>query len=197
MESIIQQVDFTFLFIMGISAALLALISILMVIFVFKFHKSRHPKAEDIHEHPILEITWTVIPIILVMLMFYYGVVGYKNMRNPPKDSFVVNVTARQWEWGFEYPNHKKGKELYVPIDKPVKVILHSIDVLHSFSIPAFRVKMDVIPGRDTFLWFKAESLGDYDIYCAEYCGLLHSKMLSKVHVLEEKEFHEWYETKD
>ena len=197
MESIIEQVDFTFLFIIGISVGLLTLISILMVIFVFKYHKSRHPKAQDIHEHPMLEITWTVIPIILVLIMFYYGVVGYKTMRNPPKDSFVVNVTARQWEWGFEYPNHKKTKELYVPIDKPVKVILHSIDVLHSFSIPAFRVKMDVIPGRDTFLWFKAENLGDYDIYCAEYCGLLHSKMLSKVHVLEKQQFNEWYETKD
>ncbi len=197
MENIIQQVDSIFLFIIAISAGLLLLITLLMIIFIFKYHKNKHPQAIDTHEHPFLEITWTVIPTILVLCMFYYGMIGYNNMRNPPKDSFVIKVTGRQWEWGFEYPNTKKTKELYVPQNKPIKLLMTSLDVIHSFFIPAFRVKMDLMPGRETFLWFKAEKLGDYDVFCAEYCGLLHSKMLSKVHVMDEQKFNNWYVTNE
>ncbi|MBN2236192.1 MAG: cytochrome c oxidase subunit II, partial [Bacteroidales bacterium] len=144
-----------------------------------------------------LEIIWTVIPTLLVLVMFYFGWVGYAPMRAIPNDAIPIKATGRMWSWSFEYENGKVSPTLIVPIDKAVKLDLFSPDVLHSLYIPAFRVKEDVVPGVNNKMWFRAQKLGDYDILCAEYCGDRHSYMLSKVEVLSQEEYDAWYNAKD
>jgi cytochrome c oxidase subunit 2 len=152
--SIAERVDSVFLFIFVVSAAFLVFITLLMVYFVVRYSRARHPTPVDIEGSPWLEVTWTVIPLVLFMLMFYYGWTNFKYMRNPPRDAMVVETTGRQFAWSFKYPNGKQADELYVALNRPVKLELHSQDVLHGFYIPAFRVKVDVVPGKTNFLWF-------------------------------------------
>ncbi len=189
---ITEAVNFTFLFILIISVALLILITALMVIFVIKYHRKRHPVAAQVGSHALLEITWTVIPTILVLAMFYYGWIGYRLMRTVPEDAMPVTAVAQMWSWQFEYENGKQSSELYVPVDRPTKVNLVSQDVLHSFYVPAFMVKQDIVPGLEDFVWFSAPDTGSFDIFCAEYCGERHSYMLSRVVALPPAEFDEW-----
>ncbi|MFQ6672614.1 MAG: c-type cytochrome, partial [Candidatus Tectimicrobiota bacterium] len=118
---------------------------------------------------------------------------GFKEMRTVPEGATVVQVTGRMWSWLFEYPNGKKSDVLKVPVGKPVKLELNSIDVLHSFYVPAFRIKEDAVPGMNNYLWFNPTEVGTYDVQCAEYCGLRHSYMLTKVEVLPEEDFQKWY----
>jgi cytochrome c oxidase subunit II len=188
----VKSVDFAFFFIIAISVFFLVLITGLMIYFVFKYSRKKHPKAENIHGSVPLEILWTVIPTILVLFMFYFGWKGYKEMSNIPEDAMVVNVTAQMWKWNFKYENGKISDTLYVPVNRSVKVILNSLDVNHSFYIPAFRVKKDVIPGRQNTSWFKATEVGSYPIFCAEYCGLNHSYMYNEVVVMPENNFNTW-----
>jgi cytochrome c oxidase subunit 2 len=114
-------------------------------------------------------------------------------MRNPPPDAMVVQVIARQWAWSFKYPNGKQTGELYLPLARPVKLITHTLDVIHGFFVPAFRVKVDVVPGKSNFVWFAPWLLGDFDIQCTVICGVNHSAMLSKVRVMPEADFKKWY----
>jgi len=188
----IDLVNGAFWFIVSISAVLLVIISFLMIFFVFKFNRKKGKKAVNIHGNTTLEIVWTVIPVILVMAMFWYGWIGYRDLKNPPKDSLQIKVTAQMWKWGFEYPNGVKTDSLYVPVNKPVAVTLHSLDVNHAFFIPAFRFKRDVLPNRVNSIWFQPEHIGQYDIECAEYCGLNHSAMYSKVIVLSKEDYANW-----
>lgn len=191
----VKSVDFAFFFIITIAVFFLVLITGLMIFFVFKYNRKKHPKAENIHGNITLEILWTAIPTILVLFMFYFGWKGYKEMSSIPEDSMIVNVSAQMWKWNFKYPNGKISDTLFVPVNKPVKVILNSIDVNHSFYIPAFRVKKDVIPGRENTSWFTATEVGSYPIFCAEYCGLNHSYMYTEVVALPLDNFLAWLET--
>ncbi len=188
-----STVDSVFLFIAGIGLFFLVLITFLMIYFIFKYNKKRHQKPEDIHGSTLLEVVWTVIPTILVLLMFYFGWKGFEFMRKVPDDAMTVKVTARMWSWMFEYENGLQTDTLYVPVNRPVKLELQSLDVIHSFFIPAFRIKEDAVPGIPTYLWFEATETGDYDVLCAEYCGLRHAYMLSKVKALPEEEFRSWF----
>jgi cytochrome c oxidase subunit 2 len=188
-----EAVDNIFLFIVSVSVVLLLLITGLMIWFAIKYNRKRHPVAEPVKQRAWLEITWTVIPTILVLVMFFYGYEGFKLMRDVPDDAMTVNVTGRMWEWSFEYENGKQTDKLYVPRGKAIKLLLKSLDVLHSFYIPKYRVKEDVVPGRETYLWFKPQTVGPSDIFCAEYCGQRHAYMLSQVIVMEEEEFQQWY----
>jgi cytochrome c oxidase subunit 2 len=187
-------VDRTFLFIFGVSAAILAGITVLMVWFVIRYHHSRHPEAADIRGNVWAEILWTLIPTILVMGMFSYGWESFKALRSVPADAMRVQVTARMWSWVFEYENGRRASTLRVPVDRPVRLDMTSADVLHSFFVPAFRIKMDTVPGMQTYAWFQAARVGSYDILCAEYCGLRHANMLSTVEVMREEDFRAWYE---
>lgn len=189
-----QAVDFAFMFILAISVILLAGITVLMITFVVKYRKSRHPVPAQVESHAFLEVIWTVIPTLLALGMFYYGWVGFRLMNRPPADSMEVTAIGRMWSWQYEYENGKQSNELYVPVGRPVKVNIESRDVLHSFYVPAFRVKRDAVPGVEGFVWFEPKEIGSYDIFCAEYCGQLHSSMLSKLHVVPEQEFYEWVE---
>lgn len=192
-SNFVDGVDTAFLVILGISIFFLIAITAVMILFIIKYNKKRNPVASKVRERPILEITWTVIPIILVLVMFYYGWTGFKPMKEVPNDAINIKATARMWSWNFEYKNGKTSNTLKVPLGKAVKIDLVSMDVLHSLYIPAFRLKEDIVPGKDNFMWFIAEKLGEYDIFCAEYCGMQHSAMLSKVEVLNEQEYLTWY----
>ncbi len=193
-SSYIENVDNAFIFITTISVLLLILITFLMIFFVFKYNRKKGHKAVNIHSSVALEITWTVIPVILVLAMFYFGWVGYEQLQHPPVDAMVVKVQGKMWKWEFEYANGIKTDTLFVPVGKAVRCNITSVDVNHSFYIPAFRFKRDAVAGRINFVWFKAEQLGSYDIACSEYCGLNHSKMYTKVVVMPENQYAIWME---
>ncbi len=188
-----SSVDSVFLFIMGISLVLLVGVTGTMVYFAIRYSRKKHPRAENIEGNLALEIVWTVIPTLLVLAIFWVGWKGFVYMRSVPRDAMLVKVTARMWQWGFEYENGKTGGILKVPVNRPVKLAITSVDVLHSLSIPAFRVKEDAVPGRENYLWFKPGATGSYDLFCTEYCGMGHSAMITKVEVLPEAEFQAWY----
>ena len=191
--SYVQTVDSVMIFIISVSVVLLLSITATMIYFVFKFNRKKGHKPVDIHGSIILETIWFVIPLILAMTMFYYGFIGFKELKTIPEDTFEVNVTARMWNWEFNYANGKKTDSLYVPIGKTIKLNMISADVNHSFYIPAFRIKQDVIGGTIKNLIFKPEKEGKYNVACAEYCGLRHSMMYTKVIVMSEEKFNEWY----
>jgi cytochrome c oxidase subunit 2 len=191
-SNFVKPVDNTFLFIVVICVFFLVLITTLMITFVIKYSSKKNKKAENIEGNVPLEITWTLIPLGLVMVMFYFGWTGYKQMTDVPQNAMVVNVYARMWSWSYKYADGFKTDTLFCPVNKPVKVLLNSEDVDHSFFVPAFRVKKDVIPGRVNTAWFLPTRIGSYDVYCAEYCGLMHSYMYSKVVVLTENQYNDW-----
>ncbi len=191
-SNFVNSVDGTFLFTLVVSIFFLVLITFLMIFFVIKYSRKRNPKGTNIHGNMGLEIAWTGIPTILVLIMFWYGWQGYKEMVDVPEGAMLVKVTAQMWKWSFQYEDGKKTDTLYVPVNKPIKLILNSNDVNHSFFIPAFRLKKDVFPNRERVAWFIAKETGSYNIACSEYCGLNHSYMYSKIIVLPEEEFKNW-----
>jgi cytochrome c oxidase subunit 2 len=193
LSNIAEVVNGPILFITAVSVFFLVGITAVMVYFTIRYSRRRNPKPEDVHGHTLLEIVWTVIPTLLAFGMFWYGWVGYKFMKEVPADAVEITVTGRMWSWLYEYDNGVETDVLNVPVGKPVKLNMRSLDVIHSYYIPAFKVKQDVVPGVDgLFLWFTARETGEYDVFCAEYCGLQHSAMLSKVRVLPEADFDAW-----
>ncbi len=185
--------DDTFFFILGISVTLLALNTGVMLYFVFRYSRKRHPQAEEVRENTALEIIWTVIPTILVLAIFWVGWKGFVYMRTAPPDAMPIKVTARQWSWQFTDENGRQDSVLRVPLGKPVKLLITSADVLHSLFIPAYHIKEDCVPGRETHLWFLPDQVGSYDLFCTEYCGVEHSSMITKVEVMPQKDFEAWY----
>jgi cytochrome c oxidase subunit 2 len=192
-SNFVSSFNLAFYSIVAISLFLLIGITVAMLWFIYRYNKKRNAKATQIDGNVFLEITWTVIPILLSLLMFYYGWQGWKPMSKPPKNAMNVTTTARMWSFSFSYENGKESPELVVPVNTPVKINLVSVDVLHSMFIPAYRIKSDIVPGRQKFMWFIPEKEGDYDLYCAEYCGLRHSYMKSMVKVLSKEKFTAWY----
>lgn len=192
-SNFVAGVDKSFVIIMGISFIFLIGLTFTMLYFVFKYNKHKNPVATQIKGSTKLEIIWTIIPTILVLVMFYYGWAGWAPMKNAPDDSFNIKVTARMWNFTFEYENGKRTDTLFVPMDKAVKLNLVSLDVIHSLYIPSFRVKEDVVPGREKMVWFIAQREGLYDLFCTEYCGLNHSYMINTVKVMPEQQFNSWY----
>jgi len=196
MNPIVEKVDNEFILVVAISVFFLLLVSVAMIYFVIRYRKSKNPVSSNITGNTTLEVLWTIIPLALVLLIFYYGWAGFKTMRDVPSDAMTVKVTARMWRWSFEYPNKKQSDSvLYVPLNKPIKCEIQSVDVNHSLYMPAFRIKEDAIPGRTNYLWFLPDKLGEYDILCAEYCGLNHSYMRGRVVVMPENEFYSWLNT--
>lgn len=191
-SNFVESVDSVFLLSIIISVFFLVLITTLMIYFVIKYNRKRNPKAVNVHSNTMLEVTWTIIPTILVLILFWYGWVGYKEMVDIPEDAMTVEVTAQMWKWQFKYETGKVTDSLYVPVNKAVKLTLISNDVNHAFFVPAFRIKKDVYFGRERETWFIANEIGEYDIACAEYCGLNHSYMYSKIFVMPEDEFDSW-----
>jgi cytochrome c oxidase subunit II len=191
-----RVVDNVFLYILIICVFLLALITSLMVYFVIHYRRGKHPKPADIEGSTWLEITWTVVPTLIVLTMFYYGLTGFEFLKKVPEGAMAVKVMARQWSWLFQYENGIQETELRVPVGKPVKLLLTSQDVIHGFYAPAFRIKQDAVPGMTTYLWFQPTKVGTFDVLCSQYCGLEHAHMLTKLVVLPQEDFTKWYQAK-
>lgn len=192
-SNFVEGVDTAFLFIFSIIGFFFIAITAVMVWFIFRYHEKKNPVATQIEGSNLLELLWTIIPVGIVLGMFFYGWEGYKPMRKaPPKGALEIKVTARMWNWAFTYPNGKRTDTLYVPQSKAVSLDLVALDVIHSLYIPAFRLKQDMVPGKKDRMWFIANTPGRYDVFCAEYCGLNHSYMLTEVVVLPDKDFAAW-----
>jgi len=187
-----QSVDNTFIIVTGICVFFLLLITVLLVFFSIRYNKKRNPKALNIHGSTKLEVIWTIIPTLIVLYIFWIGWVDYKELANAPKDSMVIQATASMWQWKFTYSNGKVADTLYVPVNQNIKMKLNATDVDHSFYIPAFRIKRDAMPNTNNSTWFNAEKLGSYTLFCAEYCGLNHSKMITKLKVVSKEDFNNW-----
>jgi cytochrome c oxidase subunit 2 len=188
----VSSFNTSFYFILIVALIFIVGLTALMLLFVFRYNSKKNKKAEQIEGSTTLEIIWTVIPVILAMIMFWVGWRGYLPMSKPPKDAMNVVSTARMWSFSFRYDNGRESPDLIVPVGVPVKVKLISLDVLHSFFIPEFRIKSDMVPGREKVMWFLPEREGEYNLFCAEYCGLRHSYMNSKVQVLSKEKFDAW-----
>ena len=163
-----------------------------MLFFVFKYNKKRHPRGVNIHGNVSLEVLWTVIPVLLVLYMFYLGWEGWLQTFNAPKDAIPVKVIGRQWVWSFQYENGKQSDTLYLPQGKPIKFLITSLDVIHGFYIPAFREKQDALPGRIREMVLYPEQLGTYEVTCSMYCGLNHALMATKMIVIPPEAFEKW-----
>lgn len=193
-SSVATEVDLLYLFITAVSAFFVVLVAALVVIFAIKFRR-RHPDevGADIHGSLVLELTWTFIPFVLAMVMFFWGADLFFRLARPPVDSMEIFVVGKQWMWKVQHPTGvREINEMHVPIGRNVKITLGSEDVIHDYSIPAFRVKMDAVPGKLTTLWFKAEKAGTYHLFCAEFCGTKHSGMIGQVIAMEPHEYEAW-----
>jgi cytochrome c oxidase subunit II len=189
----VKGIDKTFALIFGIELFFFVLIIVAMIWFIYRYNKKRNPVATQIEGSTSLEIIWTVIPTALVILMFFYGWAEYEPILKAPKDAFTIHTTARMWNWSFRYENGRMTDTLYVPEGKAVALKLEAVDVIHSLYIPAFRQKLDVVPGKPGEMWFLAEKPGRHEIFCAEYCGLRHSYMGTEIVVMPQDEFTKWY----
>jgi len=201
-----DKVDWLYYGILGLCIFWFALITVLVIYFTWKYRwRPERPHAEPSPaHHDALEITWTVIPSIIVVIIFVLGWKGYINLATPPQKALHVKVTGHAWAWSFQYDNPTPGGDpistdtgdgaLHVPVNMPVTLTMTSTDYIHSFYIPAFRIKQDVVPARYTHLWFQATEPGEYRVTCAEYCGKEHSLMKTKVVVHRPGEFEQWLE---
>lgn len=193
-SNLASKVDAVIWFITVISLVFFILISIFLVYFAIRYRRRQeNEETPYITGSHVLETIWTIIPSILLIVIFVYAFVVYKDMRTPPEDSLEVTVIGRQWLWQFKYNNGKTTlNELYIPEGRPIKLVMTSEDVLHSFFVPQFRVKQDLVGGMYTYLWFTPTKTGTYDLYCTEYCGTGHSAMLGKVIVMSPNEYEKW-----
>jgi cytochrome c oxidase subunit II len=189
------EVDRLFYFILAISVFFFFIIVSAMTVFTIRYRRQGPSDApQGSHHNTLLEITWSVIPGIIVAVIFVWGFAAYLNMRTPPDNAYEVQVIARKWSWAFVYPNGHVDSDLHVPVDRPIRLVMSSDDVIHSLYVPAFRIKMDLVPGRYTETWFEATRPGEYTLFCAEYCGTQHSTMLAQVVVHPSGEFEPWLE---
>ena len=190
-----NSVDWAFNLYLWISVAFFAIIVVLIAYFVVKYARKRPDQlatAQIVH-NTFLETTWTAIPLIIVMALFVVGMKGYWNMRVAPSNAMQVDVTGRKWAWSFDYPKEGVSTDtLVVPVHQPVRLRMTSTDVIHSFFIPAFRTKADVIPGRYHSLWFEATKTGVFQVFCTQYCGTNHSYMWTAVKVVTPDGFQAW-----
>lgn len=192
-----KDVDGVFYFIYVLSVIFFVLVVGAMIYFCIRYRR-RGPddRTSPIEGNRRLEIVWSVVPSVLLLVMFLWGFRGWMNLNVPPAGAIDVRVTAQKWSWSFDMP--KMGctglGELVVPKDTPVRLTMSSRDVIHSFFVPAFRIKRDVVPNRYSVIWFEATELGTYDVLCTEFCGTKHSEMISRVKVVSEQAFNQWVE---
>ena len=188
------QVDGIYFFLVAVSAFFSILIATLVVAFAIKYRRRhRNEVGYAIHGSLALELMWTIIPFGIAMVMFGWGAKVFFDLYRPPVGAMEIYVVGKQWMWKVQHMDGQREiNELHVPVGRPVKLIMGSEDVLHSYYIPAFRVKADVIPGRYNVLWFTATKPGTYHLFCAEYCGTKHSGMVGSVVAMEPEDFQAW-----
>lgn len=188
------QVDRLYVFLIWVTIFFFVLVAGLLARFVIKYRR-RGPEDRTPHitHNSLLEAVWTFLPLALVIFIFFWGFRSYMEAQVSPGDALEIQVTAKKWVWTFEYPDGTRSlNELHVPLGKPVKLIMTSEDVIHSFFVPTFRIKQDVVPNTYTQLWFQATQPGKHQLFCAEYCGKGHSDMGGKVIVDDEKAYADW-----
>ena len=194
-SDVAHDIDGLYNFITGVGIFFAILIFGVLFLFVFRYWEKRHPKAERTATHNTpLELVWSILPAFVLAYMFWHGFKIYLDVRTPPSDAYEIQVVGQKWFWEFVYPNGTRTSELHLPANTPIQLRLTSRDVIHSFFIPAFRTKMDAVPGRYTRIWFVPRLPGEYAALCAEYCGTKHSQMLAKVYVDEPADFETWLE---
>ena len=192
-SNIASGVNGVLLFIIVTGIIIIGLVTFFMIFFSIKYNKKRHPEPDSVKDSTVLEIVWTVVPIGIVLVMFYLGWKNYKFIKGAPRDAMIVQVTGRQWSWLFTYANGRNSGILELPVGKPVKLDITSADVIHGFFIPAFRIKQDAVPGVVNSIWFIPDKTGTYEIFCTVYCGIGHAHMLSKAVIVPEADFDSWY----
>jgi cytochrome c oxidase subunit 2 len=187
------HVDALYIFLLIVTGMMTLLIFICLVYFAARFRHRPGVPAEQIEGSTPLEITWSTIPFLVFMVIFAWGATVYFTERTPPDDATEIYVVAKQWMWKLEHAEGQREiNELHVPVGRDVKLIMTSQDVIHSFYIPAFRIKQDVLPGRYTVEWFRATKPGTYHLFCAEYCGTQHSGMVGDIVVMEPAQYEAW-----
>jgi cytochrome c oxidase subunit II len=188
-----NNVDALYIFLLIVSAMMTTLIYVAILYFAARYRRQQGVRAEQIEGSTPLELTWSIIPFIVFMVIFLWGAVVYFKGRTPPRDSTEVYVVAKQWMWKLEHAEGQREiNELHVPVGRDVKLIMTSQDVIHSFYVPAFRMKQDVLPGRYTMAWFRATKPGTYHLFCAEYCGTQHSGMIGSIVVMDPAQYEAW-----
>jgi cytochrome c oxidase subunit II len=193
-SSFAGRVDAIYFFLIGITVFFVVLIFGAVIYFTAKYRRrSEEERPPQIHFDMRLEILWTVVPLILAMISFGWGAGVYVSMTQVPNDALELRAVGRQWMWKIQHPDGSREiNQLHIPVGKPVSVILASEDVIHSFYVPAFRVKMDVVPGKYTSVWFEATREGEFHLFCAEYCGTQHSGMIGRVVVMKPIDYQRW-----
>jgi cytochrome c oxidase subunit 2 len=188
------NVDALFSFILMTTLFFAVLVTVLVIFAAFKYRrKNANEVGDDVHGNTALEIGWTAIPTLIALFIFAWGAVVYVNYRIAPKDTLDIYVVGKQWMWKLQQPNGRKEiNELHVPVNRDVKLIMGSEDVIHNFYVPAFRVKMDVVPGRYNTMWFRPTQVGKYHFFCSQYCGTNHAVMGGWVTVMEPAEYAAW-----
>lgn len=189
-----QDVDALYFFIIAVSAFFAIGVAIAVIYFGIRYHKTHDGEiGARIEGNLPLELLWSVIPTIIAMVMFGWGASIYFHLRRPPAEAMHIYAVGKQWMWKFQHlEGQREINELHIPAGRPVKITISSEDVLHSLFFPAFRTKMDAIPGRYTELWFDAQTPGSYHIFCAEYCGTNHAGMIGTVTVMEPAQYQAW-----
>ncbi len=192
-STLAHHVDALYIFLLVVTGMMALLVCAFVIYFAARYRFRPGVRAEQIEGSNALELTWSVIPFIIFMAIFLWGAVVYFKERTPPADATEVYVVAKQWMWKVEHAEGQREiNELHVPVGRDVKLIMTSQDVIHSFFIPAFRIKQDVLPGRYTVEWFRATKPGVYHLFCAEYCGTQHSGMVGSIVVMEPAEYETW-----
>ena len=192
-STIAPDVDNLFNVIMWICIFFFLLVTIMLVVFTIMYrHKPGSARDTAAGHNTTLELTWTLIPSVIVVFLYYYGFRHYMDMTIEPPNSYEIRAVGKMWQWSFVYPTGLEHNELHVPVGTPVRMVLQSNDVIHSLYIPAFRVKKDVVPGRYNRMWFEATDVGTYEIYCAAYCGTNHSTMRGVVVVQSKADYEQW-----
>lgn len=193
-STLAPNIDNLFMFISAVNLFFFALITVLIVFFVRNYRRrSPNEITPHITHNNTLEIAWSVGPLLILIGIFFWGFHGFVAAQIAPANSIEIQVTAKKWVWQFEYPDGMRTlNDIHVPVNRPVRLVMNSEDVIHSFFVPAFRIKKDVLPNRYTEVWFHATKPGVYQVYCTEYCGKGHSDMLAKIHVDDDATYQKW-----
>ncbi len=194
-STISGQVDALFFFMVGTSLFFGLLVAILVIYMAIRYRRRAGDTGAgaEIHGNLQLEIAWSIVPFVIAMVMFYWGASVYMTMARPPDDAHEIFVVGKQWMWKLQHlEGRREINELHVPVNQPIKLTMTSEDVIHSFYVPAFRIKADAVPGRYSTAWFEATKVGTYHLFCAEYCGTEHSQMIGRIVVMEPNEFQDW-----
>jgi len=189
-----SRVDSLYFFLLGVSIFFSLLIAGLIVVYAVKYRRrAADSVGSEIKGGLVLELTWTIVPLLITMVIFVWGASVFFAMARPPDETINIYVVGKQWMWKFQHlDGQREINELHVPVGRPVKLIMTSEDVIHDVFVPAFRIKADVVPGRYTHLWFQSTKPGRYRLFCAEYCGTKHSGMIGQVVVMDPSEYQTW-----